>query len=127
MSRESGFEDFDFDGSYIYASYFLTGESRAYSAKKGKFGRVKPKSKKHGAWELALRYSTLDLDDGSIQGGEEDNITIGVNWYATKYVRFMANYVMTDSDPTSYRHNDGSGNRVDDELNVFQLRAQIDF
>jgi len=121
-------QDPDFDGGYIYGSWFLTGESRAY--KKGAFSRVSPKSVVgkggHGAWELALRYSTINLDDGGFNGGEEDNITVGLNWYATKYIRFMANYVHTDTDPTS------SGLQVagqpdDDELSVFQLRAQIDF
>jgi len=121
-------EDADLTGWYAYGSWFLTGESRKY--KKGAFSRVTPKSTVGkggvGAWELAVRYSTIDLEDGDTQGGEQDNITVGVNWYATKYVRFMANYVMVDADPVR------SGLVVpseydDDSPDIFQVRAQIDF
>ena len=124
----SGVSDPDFQGGYIYGSWFLTGESRNYQ--KGKFGRVSPKNPVGkggiGAWELAARYSTIDLNDGDFKGGEEDNITVGLNWYANKYIRFMANYVITDTDPTSQDIQDDQGEN-DDELGVFQLRAQIDF
>lgn len=123
-----GLSDPDFDGGYIYGSWFLTGESRNY--KNGAFGRVSPKHPLGkggiGAWELALRYSTIDLDDGSFNGGDEDNITVGVNWYVNKYVRFMANYIMTDTDPTSQAIQTDQG-VFEDELDVFQVRAQIDF
>ena len=73
-----------------------------------------------------MRYSTIDLDDADTQGGEQDNITIGVNWCATKYVRFMANYVMADADPVR----SGlvvPGQYDDDSPDIFQVRAQIDF
>jgi phosphate-selective porin OprO/OprP len=119
--------DPDFDGWYAYASWFLTGESRHY--KKGAFGRVTPKSIVGkggvGAWELAARYSKVNLNDADTDGGEEDNITIGLNWYATKYVRFMANYIRANGDPTTSETQGLNG--VDDEPNIFQLRAQIDF
>ena len=122
--------DPDFTGWYAYGSWFITGESRKY--KKGKFGRVNPKGVVGkggiGAWELAVRYSSVDLDDADTQGGEEDNITVGVNWYATKYIRFMANYVHVDADPfTTERTLDVDPNEDDDSPNIFQLRAQIDF
>tara|TARA_R110002095_G_scaffold10087_1_gene15225 strand:- start:2530 stop:3810 length:1281 start_codon:yes stop_codon:yes gene_type:complete len=113
--------DYDFDGGYVYASYFLTGESRNYKASKGSFGRVKPNSIVGkggvGAWELALRYSTLDLTDGAFDGGDESNTTLGLNWYATPTIRFMANYVWVESEKSN----------IDDDPNLLQLRAQIDF
>ncbi len=114
-------QDAKLTGWYVYGSYFITGESRNYSANKGAFGRVKPNSivgqGGWGAWEFAARYSNLDLQ--SFPGGngwEEHNITLGLNWYATPSIRFMANYVLTDSNNPNF-----------DDPNIFQLRGQIDF
>jgi phosphate-selective porin OprO/OprP len=123
VSRDNGADDLDFSAWYAYASLFLTGESRPY--KNGVFDRIKPKSTVGqsgiGAWEVALRYSEADLTDGSIIGGEEENLTVGVNWYATQNVRFAANYVKV-------LELDRPGSQYDDEeLDSFVVRAQIDF
>ncbi|NIR30663.1 MAG: porin [Gammaproteobacteria bacterium] len=125
----SGGSDPDFSGWYAYGSYFLTGESRAYSTKTGAFGRVKPARNFDpfngggpGAWEVGVRFSSIDLSDSSIRGGEEDNLTVGVNWYVNPQIRFMANYVQVlDLDKTGDPLLDGS------EPGGFQLRAQVDF
>ncbi len=92
VMRKSGHERLDFEGGYVYASWLMTGESRPYNAKIGSFERIKPK-RKIGAWELALRYSTLDLNDGSIRGGKQSNITAGLNWHLSSQWRFMVNYI----------------------------------
>ena len=93
--NRNGLNDVDFDGWYVETGYFLTGESRQY--KNGKFTRPKPFSNigedGTGAWQLALRYSTIDLNDGMIDGGETDAMTVGLNWYPTPTLRFTANYV----------------------------------
>ncbi len=119
--------DADFTGWYAYGSWFLTGESRKY--KKGAFSRVTPKSTVGkggmGAWEFAVRYSALDLQDGDTTGGREENITVGVNWYATKYVRFMANYVHADAE--RLRSGLITPTYDDDSPDIYQIRAQIDF
>ncbi|HYQ71621.1 MAG TPA: OprO/OprP family phosphate-selective porin [Gammaproteobacteria bacterium] len=119
-----GGSDPEFDGWYAYGSWFITGESRAYKAGSGTFARVKPDSivgkGGKGAWELGARYSSLDLNDSGIQGGQEEDLTIGLNWYATPTIRFMANYikVMDLTDPTT---------TDDSKPDIYQLRAQIDF
>jgi phosphate-selective porin OprO/OprP len=108
VSRNSA-SDLDFDGWYAQAGYFFTGESRNY--KKGKFGGIKPKANVGeggiGAWELALRYSTIDLNDNDINGGEADSMTLGLNWFATPTLRFSANYVdVLDVDGGFYDNNE---------------------
>lgn len=99
--------DADFDGGYLQASYFLTGERRPYVDGNGTFGRVIPNNdfisgKGWGAWELAARYSTLDLNDGTILGGEMDTYTLGVNWHLNQYTRMMVNYINTDVDASGF-------------------------
>jgi len=108
------------DGFYVYASWMLTGESRPYDVTSGEFGRLKPAKPIGeggiGAWELALRYSELDLDD-EVRGGTERNITAGVNWYVNKYTRFMVNYGRADAETDA----------GDVAVDIAQMRAQIDF
>ena len=77
---------------YLYSSYFLTGESRNYSQHYGIFSSVTPQAD-HGAWEVALRYSNMDLNDATLNGGKMDNWTLGVNWYWSKQLKFVANYI----------------------------------
>jgi phosphate-selective porin OprO/OprP len=114
-----------FEGYYAYASWFITGESRKYDQKGGTFGRTKPKNNFHfgpqgwGAFEVALRYSDLDLSDSDIQGGKQKNITAGLNWYLNGSTRFMFNYVKADLKDRV--------NVPDDDINIFQARFQIDF
>lgn len=108
---------FDFDGYYVYGSWFPGGQSRPY--KSGAFQRLKADH----AWELGIRFSSLNLNDGAINGGEEDNITLGVNYYVNPYLRFMANYVIVDS----MRFDPALGMDIDDDPNVFQVRASMDF
>ena len=101
-----------FSGGYGLLSYFLTGESRPYDKRTGRFGRVKPienffltrgASNKprsfgalgRGAWELAGRYSWVDLTSASIPGGILENTSFGVNWYWNYNTRIQWNYVHT--------------------------------
>jgi phosphate-selective porin OprO/OprP len=121
----SALDDPTFNGWYVYGSWIITGESRHYSQKKGFFDGVEPKSNFHigkpgwGAFQLGLRYSRLDLTDELIEGGEEDNITVGLNWYLNPAVRFMFNYVYADLEDRA--------NVPDDSINIFQLRFQVVF
>jgi phosphate-selective porin OprO/OprP len=118
--RLGGGPDVDFDGWYAQASYFLTGEHRRYKTSSGAFSRVKPKSNFSfdgggpGAWEIAARYSELNLDDEDISGGGLENITAGLNWHLNPNMRIMWNYVHADRDDVG-------------EADILQMRWQIDF
>lgn len=99
----TGVSDVDFSAYYAQASYLLTGERRPYSTSSGTFGLVKPKRNFRfgggpGAWELKARYSTIDLNDKDIRGGELDNLSAGVNWYLNPNMRIMWDYIRTDVD-----------------------------
>ena len=123
LSREAGAQDVSFDGWYVQGSWFATGETRAYKSKKGTFGRIKPRAR-HGALELAARYSVIDLNDGPIEGGKEENLTLGLNWYINPNIRLMANYIFVDNDENADADGDVPG---DDDPRIFQTRFQIDF
>jgi phosphate-selective porin OprO/OprP len=93
VERDAG-EEPSFSGYHIYGVWTVTGEQRGY--RNGVFRSLKPGSPDRGAWEVALRYSSVDLNDAGFQGGEQDNITFGVNYYPNANVRFMLNYIMVD-------------------------------
>jgi phosphate-selective porin OprO/OprP len=92
-------DDADFWGFYLFGSYFLTGEHRSYGRGRGTFSQLEPQHHFRpltggwGAWELAARFSYIDLNDESIQGGKEFNFTVGLNWYLNPKYRLMFNYV----------------------------------
>ncbi len=115
--------DAGFDGFYAFGSWFITGESRAYKADKGVFDAVTPKqpfslkSGGIGAWEVAVRYSNLDLNDEDIRGGEIDDLTVGLNWYINQYVRLSANYISV-LDVSGGAHDD-------DEPDIYEMRMQF--
>jgi phosphate-selective porin OprO/OprP len=92
-------DDADFDGWYVEAAYFITGESMNFKAGEALYGGVKPNGIVGkggiGAWQLAVRYDSMDLNDmgAGLIGGEQDALSLGLTWYATNTLRFQANYV----------------------------------
>ena len=87
-----------FNGWHVQAGYMLTGESRRYDWKKGTFSSPKPCSP-CGAWELAARYSYVNLTDKDVWGGSEHNATLGVNWFYNRNVTVKANYIRARINP----------------------------
>lgn len=116
----AAFDKYEFSSYYGQVSYFITGESRKYKSSYEAFDRVKPnknfggKNKGAGAWEIALRYSSSNLNSEAILGGEQSDITLGVNWYLNPVTRIMVNHVWADIKDT--------GN-----ASILQARMQIDF
>jgi phosphate-selective porin OprO/OprP len=108
-------QDVNFHGFYVFAAYFLTGEHMAYSRKTGTLARAKPfenfflvdrltggTGHGWGAWQVALRYDYMDLSDEDINGGVEQNYTLGANWYWNAYSKLQTNLIhgnITDRGP----------------------------
>ncbi|MGH8119692.1 MAG: OprO/OprP family phosphate-selective porin [Gammaproteobacteria bacterium] len=94
-------DDFNFEGYYIEGSYFLTKESMNFKLAEGLFSGVKPNGIVGkggiGAWQVAFRYDVMDLNDfvanDGISAGREENIRVGLKWYPTSTLNFMADYV----------------------------------
>ena len=84
VDAQSG-EELSFDGHYLTASWILTGEMRKYNRRGGLLGPMPiAQSVDQGSWgsvELISRWSSVDLSDGSIDGGELDVYSIGANWW----------------------------------------------
>ena len=51
-----------------------------------------------GAWEFGLRFSSLDLTDGPVDGGEMDIISLELNWWLSPVFNVKLNYRFIDND-----------------------------
>ncbi len=107
-------DDPNFSGYYAEASWVLTGETHRYSMATASYSAPKPMipvsaDGGYGAWELAARYSHVDLNFheglpgtaapvGSVRGGQEDIWTMGVNWYLNANLRASLNYYIVNVD-----------------------------
>jgi len=110
---------------YGMLSWFLTGESKAYDRRTGRFARIKDIRHRGGAFELALRYDQMrgnqhldgqpDLRRGSTQAW-----TLGGNWYLRDNLRFMLNVIQ------SHNRDRLSGTTVD-RTRAVTGRLQFDF
>lgn len=125
-----GASDVDFDGWNVYSTWSLTGESRAdaYRIGSGEFKRLTPAADfdpangAWGAWEIALRYATLDLNDGAITGGDEAVLTSALNWYLNTNMRLMIEWSrIIDTDGSNALREAADG------LDIFQFRTQYTF
>lgn len=109
-------------GIYAQAGYLLTGETRPYNWKNAVLGRVVPRHSISdggiGAWELAARWSSIDLSDADVDGGRLDDVTAGLNWYLHANAKFQFNYIHAFLErPGTSRSN----------ADLFAVRAQFDF
>jgi phosphate-selective porin OprO/OprP len=80
-----------FFGGDVMVSYFFTKTVRPYKPDVSIFGFVPVKRSIFkgglGAIEGVLHVSTLNLNDGNIQGGKMTRITPMVNWYMSRVIR----------------------------------------
>jgi phosphate-selective porin OprO/OprP len=95
-----------FSGYYVEGGWVITGEHRVYNKATAAFDApivAHPFSFDGGgtgAFELVARYSDMDLNyhqgaagtaptPTAIRGGDEQNFTLGLNWYPNQFTKFM--------------------------------------
>jgi len=130
-----GAPNLKFQGGYAEAGYVLTGESHPYNTASASYGGIVPANPFSlgaggwGAWEIAGRYSTIDLNDrvGSalgVAGGRQTVYTLALNWYINRNVRLMFDYLHGDVVKQISPTNVGDAGATYDAL---AMRTQIAF
>jgi phosphate-selective porin OprO/OprP len=71
-----------------------------------------------GAWELATRWSAINLNDRDVHGGQLEDWTFGVNWYLNANSKVQFNYIVASLDDSLDRRS---------TTGLFGLRGQLDF
>jgi len=111
-----------FWGAYVYASWFLTADTRNYDLGQGRFSPQEVSSPilkgGWGAFELAGRASYVDLQDRDVNGGREANLSLGLNWYLNDRLRLSGNVVKVLNVDRPGSEFDGS------DPTIWALRAQ---
>ena len=130
-----------YNGWYVDASWYLTGETRNYEAAEGIFGRTKVKkpvfggSGGWGAWQIAGRYDVIDLSDEAVniaacsECGNQETWLIGLNWLLTDYTAIKFNVTQSkitggnggSPSGTGFNKNDGA------DITGVGMRAQVDW
>ena len=104
----------------------LTGETHTYNPATAAYDGIKPANPFSlqgggwGAWEIAGRVSTIDLNDQlatatGIAGGRQTVYTAALNWYVNGNIRFMLDYL----------HGDISRQAVADQLQRMSGRSSM--
>lgn len=149
--RNSLLADPSFGGWYIQGAWTLTGEARRYNTATGGFDPPRvdnpfSRGKGLGVWEIAARFSELDLNyragaggtapvAGAVRGGEQQIFSLGLNWYPNNNVRFLADYQRVEVDrlsPGGTAFGAGAltppaGAQVGQDLNIWSIRTQYAF
>ena len=130
-----GLPSLKFNGGYAEASLVLTGETHPYIPADAAYGGIIPAnpfsiwSGGWGAWEIAGRVSTMNLNDqlgttNGVAGGRQTIYTAGLNWYVNSNIRFMFNYLHGDvAKQVSPTNSGNAGARFD----AFAMRTQVAF
>ena len=135
----AGKPDANFGGWYAQASWTLTKEQRLWVAANGGFRGVRPTKNfspadgAWGAWEVAARYSYLDLNDregtaghalptNGVRGGEQRITTVGLNWYPNQTVRFLLDYQWANVERLN-----NAGAKIGEDFQTISLRSQFSF
>jgi phosphate-selective porin OprO and OprP len=104
--------DYQPSSYYFSGVYNLSGERFGYA--NGNYTIPVPYAEV-GLWQLGARYSKLRGNDGIVRGGNQETLTLGVNWYWRLNFKFQANYNITRAERGV----------IDNDPTVVELRAQV--
>jgi len=136
-----------FNGEYLEAGYFLTDDARRYNAATAAFDGpgvnhpLSPSNGQWGAWELAVRYSDINLNyhagaagaapvADAIRGGDQKIWTAGLNWYLNPAMRLMLDYEHVQIErlsPSASAFATPAGAQIGQTYNAIALRSQVGF
>ena len=143
----AGLPNASFNGAYGQISWTLTGEAHPYNPQAGSYLRIRPRNPFSlkfggwGAWEIAARFSYINLNSnivsgdlqsatpGAVLGGNQYGYTIGLNWYPNDLVRLMLDFNHIDFE----RFNAGNlvgvplGAPIGAKFDAISLRAQVSY
>lgn len=121
--------------AYVQTSYFLTGENRPWLLHGGSGAapdRIVPYRNYYfvpghdgrhlfnsGAWQVAARFSWIDLDNQVAQAGTLYDVTLGLNWFLNPNMKFQWNL--------DYAFRNFAGNTSDGPIYGFGMRFAMDF
>lgn len=111
-----GPEDLTFSSGYVSMSFLIGGEPYSYRASRGNFRAARPAST-WGALELTGRFAALDLTDGSVSGGQHEEMTIGISYIFNEHLRLTLTHSELDASP----NRDG----LDEAVSVTSLRLGL--
>lgn len=146
VNQMNGGSNVFYNGAYLQCGYYLTGESASYNRLAGVLDyNVKPHSPFFGigrdkgfgglgAWEVAFRWSYLDLSANNIlpinrlpgvagpppspNPGILNESTVALNWYWNQWARMQFNWIHSNVNSNLYGNYD---------LDTFAGRFQIEF
>jgi phosphate-selective porin OprO/OprP len=105
-----------FSSAWVQGSWIVNGDSRPYLRERGIFGVLRPERSVTeggvGLFEVGVRLSTVDLEDGAVNGGESSRLTGIANWYLTNRTLLAFNYGLIRLDLAG----------VESTVHIFQLR-----
>lgn len=133
-----GYSGEHLEGYYAFASYFLTGESKAYHVRNGAANRIRPRQAFQwngpgwGAFEVAAGFDYINMNSGVIKGGQAEMARMAVNWYPHSNVKWQANIQhVLDVNSADARGGAPGGARSrgfhNADLTVFMTQLQVDF
>lgn len=116
MNRTEGEHFYRSHGGYIQGSYLIKGKGFEYDAMYGIPGR--PSSEQAIELVLRLNYTNLNHRSAHILGGEETDLSCGVNFYLNRYlgIKLNGSYVWTGSHCNAFY-----------QKNIFLMQARMQY